>query len=151
MLLISCASTAPPPPPSSTVAVTPPGEFLELAPALSRYANFELIANFTATNQIEKTSGLANYDQSSVTFRLTKAPDNLVGRLFVQPQTCRDDPNPSCKRQYAITGEINALGSRLNCFIPIRNDALTGYAGQSLTGICQDPYGRSFTLTLFGR
>ena len=146
MLMSACTTPQPTPPQS----LPPPNELLELSPVLSHYGNFELSSNTTSTKQPQKLTGNISFSSDSVSFVVSENPDRVIGRLFVQPEVCRDDPSSDCMRHYVISGKILALDADLHCYIPIRNDTLTGYVGQSLTGICQDPYGRSFSITLFG-
>lgn len=74
-----------------------------------------------------------------------------VGRLHVQPDECRDDPNAACERRFTINGRLQAFGANLSCFVPIRNDVNVGYGFQTLSGICQSQYGRVYTLQMFPR
>jgi len=139
--LSGCA--APPP------IVSPPASELEVAPQLSRFARFELASQASGSGAEQKTAGSLNFKSSSASFEVSTVSDQAAGRLYVQPEACRDDPSPDCKRRFVVSGRLSALNTTLNCYIPVRNDTSTGYVGQSLAGICQDRNGRSFSISIY--
>lgn len=87
----------------------------------------------------------------SAQFEVHQFDGSLVGRLHVQPETCRDDPDPYCERHFTISGRLQALGANLSCIVPVRNDANVGYWSQALSGLCRSQYGRAYTLQMFAR
>ncbi len=76
--------------------------------------------------------------------------NGLLGRLFIAPDTCRNDDSPDCVRRYVMSGQLADSADNLHCFVQIRNDTNTGYSGQALTGICRDKTARMFEIKLFG-
>ena len=132
------------------VSAAPPNP-LSSTPDLSAYTRFELFSQASvATGQSQATGQLA-YLQRSSQFDVTDESKAEVGRLHVQPDVCRDDSNPECQRRFTIAGRIQALGSSMNCTVPVRNDVAHGYAQQTLTEVCQSQYGRSFTFNIYAK
>lgn len=122
---------------------------LEVAPQLSRYTRFELFSQASTVSAEQKAVGSLDFKTSSSSFEVRTDGNQTVERLFVQSEVCRDDPSPDCQRRFVVSGRLTALGTTLNCYIPVRNDTSMGYAGQSLAGICQDRNGRSFSISIF--
>ena len=71
-----------------------------------------------------------------------------AGRLYVQVEQCGNDADPLCQRRYMLSGDISLRSTPLKCYVQIRNDANSGYAGQALQGLCQDSYRRSYSITV---
>ena len=140
--MVGCAA------PPSTVAPVIVSD-LDVAPQLSRFARFELASQSSGPGAEQKATGSLNYKTSSASFEVSTPSDQSAGRFHVQPEACRDDPSPDCKRRFVISGRLSALNTTLNCYIPVRNDTASGYIGQSLAGICQDRNGRSFSISIF--
>lgn len=137
--LAGCATPAPPPP-------RPVAPQLQPAPDLSRFHRFELVTSATS----ERHGGALRWQPGAAMFEVDTAAHATAGRLFVQPEACRDDPSADCQRRFILTGRI-ALGEvSVNCYLSVRNDTALGYTGQSLSGICQDRHARVFSLTLYG-
>jgi hypothetical protein len=126
----------------------PRGDYLTATPSLSQYTAYDLRPTAAQPGREPEARGAALYDEPSQTLILSSDADDHGARFVVQPVQCRDDPDPACIRRFAITGVIHAFGTTLHCYVPIRNDTQAGYRGQALTGVCQNPYGVSFTLNL---
>jgi hypothetical protein len=141
--LLSGCMTQPP------ARVTSSGVELDDAPNLSRFARFDIASQASGTGGHQKANGILSFSKSSAMFEVSTASHLDAGRLHVQAETCRDDPSPDCKRRYVVTGSLSVLNTSMNCYIPIRNDAAAGYAGQAIFGLCQDKSGRSFSITIF--
>lgn len=123
---------------------------LNAAPDLSRYVRFELFSQAAvATGELQST-GLVQFSSTASHLTLLSSSRILLGTLHIQADECRDDPSPMCLRRFSAVGRVTALGSNLNCSIPIRNDTSIGYAGQTLVGICQSQFGRIYTLQING-
>jgi hypothetical protein len=135
------------PPVVSTVPPNP----LSNTPDLSAYTRFELFSQASAATGQSQTSGLLAYSPKSSQFDVTDETKAVVGRLHIQPEVCRDDSSPECQRRFTITGRIQVLGSSMSCTVPVRNDVALGYAQQTLSGICQNQYGRSFTFSIYAK
>ncbi len=141
-LLNGCAVSPP-------AIVSAPVSELEVAPQLTRFTRFELASPASGSGTEQKATGSLVFNSGAASFDVITTDNKAKDRFFIQPETCRDDPSPDCKRRFAVTGRLSALNTTLNCYIPVRNDTSSGYVGQSLSGICQDRYGRSFTITIF--
>ncbi|MFO1385414.1 MAG: hypothetical protein U1F55_04395 [Chitinivorax sp.] len=141
LLINACAQ-----PPSPVTTNAPP---IEAVPELARYSHFELASQPNGNANEQKASGSLDFKSSSASFDVIADNNQAAGRLFVQPEICRDDPSSDCQRRFVVSGRINIFNTSLNCYIPIRNDVAIGYINQSLTGICQDRYGRSFSISIF--
>lgn len=137
-VLAGCAAPTPPRPATPQVQSTPD---------LSRFDRFELVTAATSMRQ----EGTLSFRPGAARFDVATAAQPAAGRLFVQPEACRDDPSADCQRRFVITGRIELGEVPVNCYIGVRNDTAMGYSGQSLSGICQDRNSRVFSLTLFGR
>lgn len=135
-ILAGCAAPTPPRPVAPQV---------QPAPDLSRFDRFEL----TAATSVRQ-EGTLSFRPQAARFDVATAAQPAAGRLFVQPEACRDDPSADCLRRFVITGRIELGELSVNCYIAVRNDTALGYSGQSLSGICQDRNSRVFSLTLFG-
>lgn len=144
LLIAACAQ---PPSPAITANISP----IEAAPELARYSRFELTSQSNGNASEQKMAGSLDFKSSSASFDVITGNNQAAGRLFVQPESCRDDPSPDCQRRFVVSGRINILNTSLNCYIPIRNDVAIDYVNQSLTGICQDRYGRSFSISIFAQ
>ena len=143
LLVGGCAQ----PPVVSTVPPNP----LSNTPDLSAYTRFELFSQASVATGQSQTSGQLAYFPKSSQFDVADEPKAVVGRLHVQPDVCRDDSSPECQRRFTITGRVQVLGSSMNCTVPVRNDVALGYAQQTLSGICQNQYGRSFTFSMYAK
>lgn len=122
---------------------------LNAAPQLSRFTRFDLTSQASGIGGEQKINGSLNFNVNAASFEVSAPKEQAAGRFYVQPEACRDDPSPDCKRSFVVTGQLSALNTTLNCFIPVRNDTATGYIGQSLVGICRDRNGRTFSITIF--
>lgn len=132
------------------VSSAPPNP-LNSTPDLSAYTRFELFSQASVATGQSQTTGQLAYLPGSSQFDVTDEAKVAVGRLHVQPDVCRDDSNPECQRRFTIAGRIQALGSSMNCTVPVRNDVALGYAQQTLSGVCQSQYGRSFTFNIYAK
>jgi hypothetical protein len=135
------------PPVGSTVPPNP----LSNTPDLSAYTRFELFSQASVVTGQSQTSGQLVYFPRSSQFDASDETKAVVGRLHVQPDVCRDDSSPECQRRFTIAGRVQVLGSSMNCTVPVRNDVALGYAQQTLSGICQNQYGRSFTFSMYAK
>lgn len=135
MLMVGCAAPK-------------PSDKLIVAPQLSHYSRFEIFPESSNATE-QRATGTLDFNAYSASLELHIKDSQAIEHLFVQPETCRDDPSPDCKRRFAISGRITALGVPMNCYIPIRNDTSIGYYGQTLTGLCRDRNGRSFAISIF--
>ena len=133
------------------VGLTVPPNPLSNTPDLSAYTRFELFSQASVVTGQSQTSGQLAYFPKSSQFDVADETKAVVGRLHVQPDVCRDDSNPECQRRFTIAGRIQALGSSMNCTVPVRNDVALGYPQQTLSGVCQSQYGRSFTFNLYAK
>jgi hypothetical protein len=138
-VLAGCA--APTPPPRHAAPQVQP------TPDLSHFDRFELVTAATSARQ----EGTLSFRPGAARFDVATAAQPAAGRLFVQPEACRDDPSADCQRRFIITGRMELGEGPVNCYVTVRNDTAMGYSGQSLSGICQDRHARVFSLTLFGR
>jgi len=134
----------------SGCAAPKPSNLVELAPKLTHYSRFELFSQ-SSTAVGQRATGSLEFNNNSAAFDLHISGSQSVEHLFVQPEACRDDPSPDCKRRFTISGQMTALGTSMSCFIPVRNDTSIGYFGQTLAGICQDRYGRLFTISIYAK
>lgn len=139
--LAGCATPAPPPPPPRPAAPQ-----VQPAPDLGRFRRFELVTSATS----ERQEGTLRWQPGAALFEVATAAQPTAGRLFVQPEACRDDPSADCQRRFILTGRIALGAESVNCYLSVRNDTALGYTGQSLSGICQDRHSRVFSLTLYG-
>lgn len=140
LLLAGCAATTPP-------LATPPHT---VTPDLSAYVRFELYAQNSGPSD-KPLSGHLAFRAEGARFDVFQLDGGEMGRLHLQPDTCRDDPSPGCERRFLANGRIQALGANLNCAVPVRNDVNVGYQRQTLSGLCQSQFGRAYTLQLFPR
>jgi hypothetical protein len=116
---------------------------LDPAPDLSGYRQVEIISNSSHKRVLAPVTASANGAQLEL-----QMPEGGSGqRLHVQADQCRNQGS-DCPRSFALVGDLYAFQNRLKCFAEIRNDANSGYTGQSLQGLCQDPHGRSYSFTL---
>lgn len=141
-LLAGCAT-----PPDTGFA---PGQPISSIPDLSPYTHIELYAQNAGPSE-QPVLMRSKFLVGSAQFEVRQFDGSPVGRLHVQPETCRDDPDPYCERHFTISGRLQALGANLSCIIPVRNDANVGYWSQALSGLCQTQYGRAYTLQMFAR
>lgn len=116
---------------------------LDPAPDLNGYRQVEIISNSSNKRVLAPVAASANGATLDV-----QMPEGGTGqRLHVQADQCRNQGS-DCVRSFALVGDLFAFQNRLKCFAEIRNDANSGYTGQSLQGLCQDPHGRSYSFTL---
>jgi hypothetical protein len=120
-------------------------------PDLSAYNAFELFSQAAVATGKMQAEGSLQYLQEASQFEAYVGTSERVGRLHVQADGCRDNPSPECLRRFTASGRITAFESTLSCTVPIRNDSSLGYARQTLSGICQSQYGRTFTIHLFAK
>lgn len=134
---------------------TPPGPanagVLDVAPQLARYTRFEIASQAVVPSGEQRAAGSLDFQAGASTFAVSADGRGPAGRLQVQPDACRDDPEHGCLRRFVISGRLNILDATLNCYIPVRNDTDIGYARQALSGICQDRYSRVFAISLFAQ
>lgn len=123
---------------------------LSTTPDLSPYVRIELFQQGASPSQPSEQF-MSKFARGQAQFDVTRLDGTPVGRLSVQPDDCRDDPNASCDRRFLINGRLQALGSNLSCAVPVRNDTNVGYRLQTLSGLCQSQYGRSYTIHMFPR
>lgn len=133
-----------------SAAFEPTGYALTTTPDLSPYVRIELYAQ-GANASAPPEQLLSQFVSGQAQFDVTRADGMSVGRLHVQPDDCRDDPNSACERRFTINGRLQALGANLSCVVPVRNDANVGYGSQTLSGLCQSQYGRAYTIQMFPR
>jgi len=135
----------------STQSVAPPsvnsGTF-EVAPLLVKYRRFELFSQGNVGVE-QRMNGTLSYSQDGSFFNVLGSSNQNVGRLSVQPDTCRDDANSECQRRFVVSGQMTAFDVNLNCYIGIRNDTAIGYANQFVSGICQDRNKRLFSMNIY--
>ncbi len=148
LLLSACTAPQPEPPPAEVVAASK----LNNTPQLTRFNRFELDLQGGGTSNAElKAAGSLIYQASAAAFDVETLEAKNIGRLFVQPDACRDDVSEACARRFVISGRLSAFKSTVNCYIAVRNDTALGYEGQSLTGLCQDRNSRSYAITLYSK
>lgn len=145
-LLAGCAVN---PPPQTGSPITPPSAHTA-TPDLSAYVRFELYAQNAGPSD-RPLGGNLKFQSEGGRFDVFQLDGREMGRLHLQPDTCRDDRNPDCERRFLANGRIQALGANLSCAVPVRNDVNVGYQGQTLSGLCQSQFGRAYTLQLFPR
>lgn len=134
-------------PPAPAVAH---GQPISSTPDLSPYAHIELYAQ--NAGPAERPLQLqSKFLVGSAQFEVSQLDGSPVGRLHVQPEACRDDPNPYCERRFTISGRLQAMSANLSCIVSVRNDANVAYWSQTLSGLCQSQYGRAYTLQMFAR
>lgn len=143
-LFIGCASSSP------QGSVVPAAPSVSVTPDLSRYVRLELYAQNAGPTE-QSLQGQMQFLAGSAQFEVSRTDGTPMGRLHVQPESCRDDPSPYCLRSFVINGRLQAKGSNLSCIVPVRNDVNVGYLSQTLSGLCQSQYGRSYTLQMFAR
>ena len=124
---------------------------LDSTPDLSIYSRFELFSQAAVASGQLQAEGTLKYKLNPSHFEVHIPSVGLIGRMHVQADACRDDPSPECQRRFVATGRISALDSTMNCTVPIRNDSTVGYTRQTLTGICQSQYGRSYTFHIYAK
>ncbi len=73
--------------------------------------------------------------------------DESTGKLFVQPNECRNQEK-SCERRFMITGDVIHNKNNLKCFFELRNDVNEGYQGQIIEGLCRDKFNRNFSSSI---
>lgn len=134
----------------SPAASAPPSQILSATPDLSPYVRIELYAQGSGASEppVQLRSQFAT---GQAQFEVVRADGSTAGRLHVQPDDCRDDPNAACERRFTINGRLQAFGANLSCVVPVRNDVNVGYGAQTLSGLCQSQYGRAYTLQMFPR
>lgn len=135
-------------PPEVSVAQPDP---LNNTPDLSAYTRFEIFSQSSVATGQSQAVGHLVYQPKSSQFDVFDEAKVMVGRLHVQPDACRDDPSQECRRRFTIAGRIQSFGASMNCTAPVRNDIAYGYAQQTVSGICQNQYGRSFTLNIYAK
>jgi hypothetical protein len=143
-LIVGCASS---PPQGHDVSAA---SFVSATPDLSRYVRLELYAQNAGPTE-QPLEGQMQFLPGSAQFEVSRTDGTPMGRLHVQPESCRDDPNPYCLRSFVINGRLQAKGANLSCTVPVRNDVNVGYLSQTLSGLCQSQYGRSYTLQMSAR
>lgn len=147
-LLAACAAPPAEPLPMQSVVVSR----LNDTPQLQRFNHFEMELQGSGTSNVElKTSGSLNFKEIGAAFDVATSDVGNAGRLFVQPDACRDDPSDACARRFVISGRLNVFKTTVNCYISVINDTALGYEGQSLTGLCQDRNSRGYGITLFSK
>jgi hypothetical protein len=146
LLLGGCAS---PPPPPALTPMSPPSAH-SATPDLSAYVRFELYAQNAGLSG-RPLGGSLKFKPEGARIDAFLLDGSEIGRLHLQPDSCRDDPNPGCERRFLANGRLQALGANLSCAVPVRNDVNVGYQGQTLSGLCQSQFGRAYTLQLFPR
>lgn len=129
---------APSPPPSPYTSV----------PDLAPYMRFELYAQKAGPSE-KPLAGNLKFRPEGARLDFFKTDGTEIGRLHIQPDTCRDDPSPACERRFLVNGRIQALDANMSCAVPVRNDMNAGYRAQTLSGLCQSQFGRAYTLQLF--
>lgn len=144
--VVGCATTTPPPVVSTPQPVNP----LTATPDLSAYVRFELYAQNSGPAD-KPLGGSLQFRRDGARLDVHQMDGSEMGRLHLQPDTCRDDPSPACERRFLANGRIQALGANLSCAVPVRNDVNVGYQAQTLSGLCQSQFGRAYTLQLFTR
>jgi hypothetical protein len=122
---------------------------LDSSPDLSAYGRFDLTALASGSRPDEKRAGSASFVRNAGLIELRLDGEQSIGRLFLQPEACRDDVSGDCERRFALAGSVSAFGASVSCYIPVRNDTRKGYTAQSLVGVCRDSNGRSFSLNLY--
>lgn len=140
-VVAGCAAPTPPAP------LPPPNPYTS-AVDLTPYVRFELYTQNAGPTE-RPLGGNLKFRPDGARLDVFKLDGSEIGRLHLQPDTCRDDPNQECERRFLANGRIQALGANLSCAVPIRNDINVGYRAQTLSGLCQSQFGRSYTLQLF--
>ena len=133
-----------------TAPVVEQGQPISSNPDLSRYVHIELYSQIAGPAELPLQMR-SKFVVSNAQFEVSQLDGRLVGRLHVQPEACRDDPNPYCERRFTINGRLQAMNTNLSCIVPVRNDSNVAYWTQTLSGVCQSPYGRAYTLQMFAR
>ncbi len=139
-----------PPAQQSPATPTPSGQMLSATPDLSPYVRIELYSQGSGSSE-PPLQLQSQFARGQAQFAVTQPDGTPAGRLHVQTDDCRDDPNATCERRFVITGRLQALGANLSCVVPVRNDVNAGYGSQTLSGLCQSQYGRAYTLQMFPR
>ena len=139
LLTTACSVSAPWPDQYAKVSVTPD---------LSPYTQFELYAQNAAPTDTRQ-QGRLRFLVASSQFEAYRADGAAIGRLHVQPEECRDDPDAACQRRFVINGRLHSTQGNFSCVVPVRNDTNTGYQTQTLSGLCQSQYGRAYTIQIF--
>lgn len=147
VLLVLIAACGVPPEQKTHVPFVQP---LSATPDLSPYTRIELYEQGASATK-PPTEFQAQFAHGKSQLDVVSASGVLAGRLHVQPDDCRDDPNAACERRFTINGRLQAFGVNLSCLVPVRNDVNVGYGYQTLSGICQSQYGRLYTLQMLPR
>lgn len=129
----------------------PIGEPLNIAPALQHYRTFSVVPLSNSKTEPGERHGRLAFNAETAAMELYDTTNGPLGRLFIAPDTCRNDDSPDCVRRYVMSGQLADSADNLRCFVQIRNDTNTGYSGQALTGICRDKTARMFEIKLFGQ
>lgn len=139
-----------PPAKQAPEAFFSPSQILSATPDFSPYVRIELYSQGSGASEppIQLRSQFAT---GQAQFEVVRTDGSTAGRLHVQPDDCRDDPSAACERRFTINGRLQAFGANLSCVVPVRNDVNVGYSAQTLSGLCQSQYGRSYTLQIFPR
>lgn len=137
--------------PATTTPPAPIGEPLDIAPALQHYRVFSLVPLANSKTEPGEKHGRLAFNAESSAMEVYDANNGLLGRLFIAPDTCRNDDSPDCVRRYSMSGQLGDTVDNLHCYVQIRNDTNTSYSGQALTGICRDKTARMFEITFFGQ
>lgn len=116
--------------------------YLNDTPDLSHYKKLEITSKETSKREVIATHFVK--EGAYLTASFDKAVDQ---RLYVQVEECRNSADSMCKRRF-FSGDLMVFGSRLRCYIQIRNDVTSGYYGQALQGYCQDNLGDTFSTML---
>jgi hypothetical protein len=124
---------------------------MDATPDLSARARFDMNATASSGGKILSMEGGVQFQPGAALLELRSEQGMSLGRLLLQPEACRDDASAACQRRFVASGRLQAFGISVSCLVPIRNDVAIGYAGQALSGVCQDQYGRSYAIHLYGR
>jgi hypothetical protein len=136
--------------PVASVPAGPTGEPLDITPEMQHYRMFSVVPLATSRTGTGEMRGRLAFNADAAAIEMYDAANGLLGRLFIAPESCRNDDSPDCVRRYAMSGQLADSADNLRCYVQIRNDTKTGYAGQALTGICRDNAARMFEIKLFG-
>lgn len=124
---------------------------LDAVPALGALVRFDMNATAPSVGKIFSVDGGVQFQQSAALLELRSAQGATLGRLLLQPEACRDDASAACQRRFVASGRLEVFGTTVSCLVLVRNDVAVGYAGQALSGVCQDPYARTYAIHLYGR
>jgi hypothetical protein len=126
-----------------------PNSAFEYAPNLAKYTKFDIISQIESSGVSTNIEGAVVFYERGTFFDVTISNGPSLGKLFFEPDACKNDPNPYCQRNFVIAGLISTNGGKFKCFISTRKDKMVSSISQPLVGRCQDDSARISTIHLY--